>query len=99
MHQSRSPKRPFPRVVPLVEAAGAEPRLRRLYPVNSHFTLLFSSSTTYPWTVEGGSIEPLRDGRFTVRRRHPYGVIGMTDSPEEAVALVLELLPTDTGHQ
>ncbi len=92
--QIRSPGRPFPPIVELLEAAAAEPRLRRLYPFTSHFALLFSSSTSYPWTVQAGSIEPLHNGRFTVRRRTPAAVIGEVETAEEAVAVALELLPT-----
>ncbi|WUA29239.1 DUF6193 family natural product biosynthesis protein [Streptomyces canus] len=94
VHQIRTPGRPYPGIVPLLEAASAQPRLRRLYPFTSHFALLFSSSTSYPWTVQAGSIEPLHNGRFSVRRRSPFAVIGEVGTAEEAVALVLELLPT-----
>ena len=95
--QIRSPGRPFPHIVELLEAAAAEPRLRRLYPFTSHFALLFSSSTSYPWTVQAGAIEPLHNGRFMVRRRrNPSAVVGEVESAEEAVALALELLPTSS---
>jgi hypothetical protein len=94
VHQIRSPGRPYPGIVPLLETAAAQPRLRRLYPFTSHFALLFSSSTSYPWTVQAGSIEPLHNGRFKIRRRSPFTVIGEVETAEEAVALVLELLPT-----
>lgn len=94
VHQVRSPGRPFPGIVSLLEAAAAQPQLRRLYPITSHFALLFSSSISYPWSVEAGSIEPLCNGRFEVRRRSPFTVIGEVGTAEEAVALVLELLPT-----
>jgi uncharacterized protein DUF6193 len=73
---------------------GSQPRLRRLYPFTSHFALLFSSSISYPWTVQAGSIEALHNGRFKVRRRGPSAVIGEVETAEEAVTLVLELLPT-----
>lgn len=91
------PGRPYPDIVALLEAAAAQPRLRRLYPFTSHFALAFSSSTGYPWTMQAGSIEPLYNGRFKVRRRGSAAVIGEVGSAEEAVALVLELLPT--GHE
>ncbi|WP_329111990.1 DUF6193 family natural product biosynthesis protein [Streptomyces sp. NBC_01353] len=42
----------------------------------------------------GLAIEPLHNGRFIVRRRNPFAVIGEVDTAEEAVTLVLELLPT-----
>lgn len=95
-HQIRSPERPYPGIVPLLEAAAAQPRLRRLYPFTSHFALCFSSSTGYPWAVQTGSIEPLHNGRFKVRRHNPFAVIAEVDTAEEAVNLVLELLPTDS---
>ncbi|WP_420707545.1 DUF6193 family natural product biosynthesis protein [Streptomyces sp. NRRL S-1022] len=93
VHRIRSPGRPFPDIVPLLAAAAVQPRLRRLYPFTSHFALLFSSSTSYPWTVHGGSIEPLPDGRFKVRGRGTSTVVGEAGTAEEAVALVLALLP------
>lgn len=93
VHQIRSPGRPYPGIVPLLEAAAAQPRLRRLYPFTSHFALFFSSSPSYPWTVQAGSIVPLHNGRFKVRRRSPRAVIGEVETAEQAVALVLELLP------
>ncbi|WP_416975777.1 DUF6193 family natural product biosynthesis protein [Streptomyces sp. 4F14] len=93
VHEIRSPGRPYPGIVPLLEAAAAQPRLRRLYPFTSHFALLFSSSTGCPWSVRGGSVEALRDGRFAVRRRDPFAVIGEVESVEEAVVMVLGLLP------
>jgi hypothetical protein len=97
VHEIRSPGRPYPGIVPLLDAAAAQPRLRRLYPFTSHFALLFSSSTSYPWSVQAGSIEPLHNGRFKVRRRSPFAVIGEVETAEEAVAMVLELLPTGPG--
>jgi hypothetical protein len=95
VHQIRSPGCAYPGIVPLLEAAAAQPRLRRLYPFTSHFALLFSSSTSYPWTLQAGWIEPLDNGRFKVGRSSPSAVIGEFRTAEEAVAVVLELLPTD----
>uniref|UniRef100_UPI003F682CD8 DUF6193 family natural product biosynthesis protein n=1 Tax=Streptomyces polyasparticus TaxID=2767826 RepID=UPI003F682CD8 len=40
--------------------------------------------------------QPLRCGRFEVRRRNPYAVLGEVDTADEAVTLVLTLLPTDS---
>ncbi|MFB7245611.1 DUF6193 family natural product biosynthesis protein [Streptomyces populi] len=95
VHEIRSPGRPCPGIVPLLKAAAAAPRLRRLYPFTSHFALLFSSLTGYPWTVQAGSVEPLRNGSFRVRRRDPSAVIGEVETAEEAVDLVVGLLPAD----
>lgn len=92
----------FPGILPLLAAAGAEPRLRRLYPFTSHFTLVFSSCTRYPYLVEAPAVEPLHDGRFRVHGAGGGGggggaVIGETDTAEEAVALVMAHLPDDLG--
>jgi hypothetical protein len=91
----RSPGRPQPGIVPLLEAAAAQPRLRRLYPFTSHSTLRFSSSDADgSRDYQAGSISPLRNGRFTVRRQSPPAVIGEVDTAEEAVTLLVGLLPT-----
>ncbi|MEV7602967.1 DUF6193 family natural product biosynthesis protein [Kitasatospora sp. NPDC089797] len=93
-HRIRSPGHPYPGIVALLEAAGAQPRLRRLYPFTSHFTLRFSRcDSNGPWSVQAGSIEPLHNGRFTVRRCSPTAVVGEVATAEEAVALVVALLP------
>ncbi|MER7849257.1 DUF6193 family natural product biosynthesis protein [Kitasatospora sp. NPDC096077] len=93
-HRIRSPRRPYPGVVPLLEAAAAQPGLRRLSPFTSHYTLRFGCSGTTDGfgTVLAGSIEPLHDGRFRVRHRST--VVGEVDTADEAVVLVLEHLPT-----
>ncbi|MFF0296859.1 DUF6193 family natural product biosynthesis protein [Kitasatospora sp. NPDC004615] len=71
----------------MFEAAFAEPRLRRLTPVTSHFTLWFSV-TEYPHQRVGQTaIEPLRDGTFLVRDAGPAA------TAEEAVALAVATLP------
>ncbi|WP_329276538.1 DUF6193 family natural product biosynthesis protein [Streptomyces sp. NBC_01451] len=95
VHEIRSPGHPYPGIVPLLEAAAAAPRLRRLYPFTSHFALLFSSRTSYPWILQAGSIEPLRNGSFKVRRRDPLTMIGEVETAAEAVGLALGLLPVD----
>ncbi|MEU6275624.1 DUF6193 family natural product biosynthesis protein [Streptomyces populi] len=95
VHEIRSPGRPWPGIVPLLKAAAAAPRLRRLYPFTSHFALLFSSHTGYPWIIQAGPIEPLHNGSFRVHRRDPSTVIGEFETAEEAVDLVVKLLPPD----
>ncbi|WP_406277455.1 DUF6193 family natural product biosynthesis protein [Embleya sp. NBC_00896] len=95
-HESERPGVPYPRVVELIEAAGAEPGLRRLFPFTSHYNLTFSSCIEHPYAVRVPFVEPLRDGRFRVRRRGSGGlVIGETDTAQEAVALVMAHFPDD----
>ncbi|WP_354644519.1 DUF6193 family natural product biosynthesis protein [Kitasatospora camelliae] len=96
MHLSPDAYRPRARSLAMLEAAYADPRLRRLTPVFSHFTLRLSSTTTFPHVRVGGSIDPFHE-------RHWYGVkdmrghlVARTETPEEAVALVAAMLPHDT---
>ncbi|NRQ38518.1 hypothetical protein HII36_42845 [Nonomuraea sp. NN258] len=91
------PGNDYPGIVALIEAAGAEPKLRQLYPFTSHFRLLFSSCTRYPWSVQAPSIEPLPDGRFHVRRPRSFEDIGVTHTAGTAVALAVDNLPAGLG--
>ena len=83
--------------LPLLIAGYAEPRLRRLFPVTSHFSLWLSGCVEYPHLRLTPLIEPLRDGRHHIvhhrsgRERETFG------SAEEAVARVAALLPADIG--
>jgi Family of unknown function (DUF6193) len=96
-HEIRSPGAPYPRILALLEAAAAEPRLRRLYPFTSHFTLAFSSSTTHPWVLQAVGIEPRRNGAFRVRTRHAPDLSAEIGTAEQAVALAVEALPPGPG--
>lgn len=80
-------------VLDLIEAAAAQPGLRRLYPFTSKWTLWFSARTSHPFEVELPAVEPLRDGRFCVRSPSLKAVIGEADTAEEAIALVVARIP------
>lgn len=82
-------------VLALIEAARAEPELRRLYPYTSHFTLWFSASAGHPFAVTAPAVEPLPDGRFRVRGPRQTTVLGETDTAQAAIALVVANLPAD----
>lgn len=58
-HEILKPGTAYPGIVSLIEAAGAEPRLRQLYPFTSHCNLNFSSFTSYPWSIQVPSVDPL----------------------------------------
>ncbi|MGP3919043.1 DUF6193 family natural product biosynthesis protein [Nonomuraea sp. 10N515B] len=96
-HEALHPGNAYPGIVALIEAAGAEPKLWQLYPFTSHFRVLFSNCTSYPWSVQAPSIEPLRDGRFCVRRPRSSEVIGVTHTAGTAVALAVDNLPAGLG--
>ncbi|MFE9463878.1 DUF6193 family natural product biosynthesis protein [Streptomyces virginiae] len=93
----RRPDRPYPPVVPLLEAAYAHPRLRRLFPFTSHYSLNLSSCTEHPYLVQVPSVDPMADGRFRVRSVRSAHVIGWADTAGEAVALVAAHIPPGLG--
>ncbi|GHJ47955.1 hypothetical protein Cs7R123_52970 [Catellatospora sp. TT07R-123] len=47
------------RLHPFLALAFQEPRLRRLRPFTSHWTLCFSRTVTYPWSRDCPSVDPL----------------------------------------
>ncbi|MFJ9519926.1 DUF6193 family natural product biosynthesis protein [Kitasatospora sp. NPDC101801] len=85
-----------PRAHALLAAAYAQPALRQLMPVNSHFNLWFST-TVDGWmkTRVGYLICPYDEGRYGVHSES--GLVARTETPEEAVALVVAALPPDLG--
>lgn len=95
-HQILHPGRAYPPIAALIEATVAAPALRRLYPFTSHFTLNFSSYTSYPWLVRA-SIDPLSDGRFRVRQPRSREIIAITDTADTAVSLAADNLPAGLG--
>jgi uncharacterized protein DUF6193 len=96
-HEILKPGTAYPGIVSLIEAAGAEPRLRQLYPFTSHYNLNFSSFTSYPWSIQVPSVDPLHDGRFRVRRPRSAEVLGFAHTADAAVSLVVGNLPAGLG--
>ncbi|MFF8770938.1 DUF6193 family natural product biosynthesis protein [Kitasatospora sp. NPDC015120] len=85
-----------PRAHALLAAAYAQPVLRRLMPVNSHFDLWFSTRIEQPWKAQVGPVIALdHDGPYSVRNRGD--LVARTATAEEAVALVVAALPEGTG--
>ncbi|WP_406481255.1 DUF6193 family natural product biosynthesis protein [Streptomyces platensis] len=85
----------------LIEAAYAQPQLRALFPFHSHRTLNFSRCTGFPYTHDIPVITPA-NGSYRVtwwHTRSPHGPadIGEADIPDDAVALVIALLPHNCG--
>ncbi|MFF2077817.1 DUF6193 family natural product biosynthesis protein [Kitasatospora sp. NPDC058162] len=82
----------------LVEAAGAEPKLRQLYPVVSHQVLVFQPRTGFPCAEVVIAIAPADDGSPYQVQRFPHGgLIAEAGTAEEAVALAVAHLPADLG--
>lgn len=88
----------FPEFGLLVEAAHAEPQLRRLSAFSSHWTLGFSASTGHSAKVEV-AVVPACNGRpYRVQEfLHHGGVIGEAETADEAVALATAHLPVGLG--
>ncbi|MEV4944922.1 DUF6193 family natural product biosynthesis protein [Streptomyces sp. NPDC053755] len=90
------PNERHPRAHALLAAAYAQPVLRRLMPVNSHFILWFSTRIKDPYKAPiGYAISPYDEGCYGVRSRGRPVV--RTETPQEAVALVVAALPEDLG--
>lgn len=84
---------PYRGTVALLEAAGAHPVLRQLYPVTSHFALRFSGTTEYPYEVVAPSVVPISGGRFRVFEKSLHEALCEADTAGEAVAQVAARLP------
>jgi len=85
-----------PRPHAVLAAAYAQPVLRRLMPVNSHFNLWFSTGVEEFWkTRVGYLICPYDEGLYGVRNKGR--LVARTETPEEAVALVVAALPEELG--
>ncbi|NXY99070.1 hypothetical protein HYE82_32755 [Streptomyces sp. BR123] len=80
-------------VLALIEAASAQPELRRLYPFTTRCVLRFGSGGGLPTETDTPAVESLRDGRFRVLSPTLTRVIGETDTADAAVALLLAQLP------
>ncbi|MFJ4785574.1 DUF6193 family natural product biosynthesis protein [Streptomyces sp. NPDC088794] len=87
----------FPEFGRLVEAAYAEPRLRRLFPFTSHWTVAFSSCTDGPYHDEIAIAPQYGGGPYLVLRHANTGMLGESATAEEAVTLALSHLPESVG--
>lgn len=90
-------KADWPEYLALIEAAYAEPRLRRLYPYTSHWTLRFSTTTGMPFSPDLVCLSASRGNDFSVRESWTGQVLGQTATAAEAVALAVGRLPADLG--
>ncbi|MFF4870391.1 DUF6193 family natural product biosynthesis protein [Streptomyces sp. NPDC000961] len=85
------------RMLQVAELAHTEPRLRRLLPFSSHWSLHFSTRTGYPYPRDVPFVVPLSDGGFRVHGPSRGTVLGEADTAEQAVALVVSGLPAHCG--
>ncbi|MGW4646485.1 DUF6193 family natural product biosynthesis protein [Kitasatospora sp. NPDC004289] len=86
----------FPEAHALIAAAYAQPALRQLMPVNSHFNLWFSDRVEEYWKHPVGHvIAPHPEDGYAVYDNHE--LVARTATAEEAAALVAAALPADLG--
>ncbi|MFI8827125.1 DUF6193 family natural product biosynthesis protein [Streptomyces sp. NPDC053431] len=81
----------------LLAAARAQPRLRRLFPWTGMGELHFSRCTEKRWTWDLPYIAPAQGGGYRVLGPSRAQSVGPADTPEQAVAMVLDHLPPDCG--
>ncbi|MFC8176237.1 DUF6193 family natural product biosynthesis protein [Streptomyces sp. NPDC057325] len=81
----------------LAEVASAEPRLRQLYPLTSHWSLHFTTCTGFPYSWDVPFVDPLGDGRYRVCGPSRGTVIGEADTAAAAISMVVGALPANCG--
>ncbi|MFG2141521.1 DUF6193 family natural product biosynthesis protein [Streptomyces sp. NPDC048650] len=79
----------------VIEAASAEPRLRRLFPFLSHGCLTVHRNTDFPWSNDLPFIACTTP--YKVYATGYAELLGETGTPQEAAALVVAHLPNDCG--
>ncbi|MEV0352211.1 DUF6193 family natural product biosynthesis protein [Nonomuraea sp. NPDC050680] len=85
----------WPEYQALIEAAYAEPKLRRFYPFTSHWTLGFST-TPYPFSPEFvGVSSPRGSGPYTINNRANGHALTQVATPAEAIAIAVARIPAD----
>jgi Family of unknown function (DUF6193) len=81
----------------LLDAAYAEPRLRRLFPWTGMGELHFSRCTGKRWTWDIPYIQPVAGGGYWVSGPSRDQTVGPAASAREAVAMVVARLPPGCG--
>lgn len=81
----------------LLDAAYAEPRLRQLFPWTGMGELHFSRCTGPRWTWDVPYVAPAAGGGYMVLGPNRDETVGRATTPAQAVAMVVERLPSDCG--
>lgn len=89
----------WPEYRALIEAAYAEPALRRLYPYTSHWTLRFSTTTDFPFSPDIVCLEAFEGDRYSVRASLAGVTLAETTTAAAAVSLAVGQLPPPTGSR
>lgn len=86
----------WPEYLALIEAAYAEPRLRRFYPYTSHWALSFSA-TVRPHTASFATLEASRGEGYTVRQWWDGPALTQAATAAETVAIAVARIPEHLG--
>ncbi|MEU8672718.1 DUF6193 family natural product biosynthesis protein [Streptomyces anulatus] len=81
----------------LLDLAYAEPRLRQLFPWTGMGELHFSRCTDQRWTWDIPYIQPAAAGGYWISGPLRSQTVGPAETAEQAVAMVVEHLPTGCG--
>jgi hypothetical protein len=88
----------WPEYRALIDAAYNEPRLRRLYPFTSHWSLRFSTRTRPHLSREiFVCIHPGKGKEYVVTMGYTGDELGRTVTAEDAISLAIQHLPSNLG--
>ncbi len=88
----------WPEYRALIEAAHAEPRLRRFYPFTSHHALSFSATPRPDLGPTFATVEAPRDGGdYTVREWWDGPVVAEVGTVAEAISVAVARIPDGSG--
>ncbi|MET9692960.1 DUF6193 family natural product biosynthesis protein [Streptomyces sp. NPDC006514] len=86
----------WPEYQALIEAAHAEPKLRRLCPYTGHWALGFSHTPDGPFSPSFVSIDsPLGTGDYTIREWWNGPALHQVATAAEAIAIAVDRIPAD----
>jgi hypothetical protein len=86
----------WPAYQALIEAAYAEPMLRRLYPYTSHWALGFSSTPDYPFSRPFAWIDaPRGAGGYTISEGRNDPDLIQIPTPAEVISIAVDRIPAD----
>ncbi|WP_433469810.1 DUF6193 family natural product biosynthesis protein [Spirillospora sp. CA-128828] len=85
----------WPEYQALIEAAYAEPKLRRLYPYTSHCALGFAAAPDFPFATPSfvWVDSPRGDGDYTVREWWGGPALAQCSTPAQAIAIAVDRIP------
>jgi hypothetical protein len=88
----------WPEYLAFIEAADAEPALRRLYPFTSHWALSFSNTPDYPFSPPLVSVDsPRGTGDYTIREWWNGPALTQATKAAEAISIAVDRIQPTAG--